>query len=78
MRFGVPGQADISGILSDGRRLEIECKTSTGRQSAKQRAWQRMIEKYGGVYILARSVEDVSACLSRLSISRSTEDTDRG
>jgi len=57
--FGTPGQADLSGILADGRRLEIEAKTKTGRQSDQQKAFQAMIERFGGVYILARSVQDV-------------------
>ena len=59
VRFGVPGQADLTGILPDGRRLEIEVKSPTGRQSPDQQAYQRIIEKFNGVYILARSVEDV-------------------
>lgn len=55
VRFGVPGQGDISGIIGpNGRRLEIECKTKTGHQSERQRAFQRMIEEHGGLYILAR------------------------
>jgi len=59
VRFGVPGQADLTGILPDGRRLEIEVKSSTGRQSPDQQAFQRIIERFNGLYILARSVEDV-------------------
>lgn len=59
VRFGVPGAADISGILNDGRRLEIEVKSSTGRESKEQIAFEKMIRKYGGVYIIARSIEDV-------------------
>jgi hypothetical protein len=35
--FGYPGAGDITGILPDGRRLEIECKSATGRQSEKQK-----------------------------------------
>lgn len=59
VRFGLPGQADLSGILSGGRRLEIECKKPGGRQSREQRAFQRVIESFGGVYILATCVDDV-------------------
>ena len=59
VRYGIPGQADLSGILAGGVRLEIEVKTVKGRQSDAQKNWQKMIEKYGGVYILARSVDDV-------------------
>lgn len=63
VRAGIPGCADLSGILADGRRLEIEVKGPRGRQSARQRAFQKMIERFGGVYILARSAEDVRAGL---------------
>jgi hypothetical protein len=63
VRFGVPGQADISGLLSSGRRVEIEVKSATGRQSPQQRAFEAMISKFGGLYILARSVEDVELAL---------------
>ncbi len=59
VRFGLPGQADLTGILPGGLRLEIEVKGAAGRQTEEQRAFQRMIERFGGVYVLARSVEDV-------------------
>lgn len=57
--FGIIGSADLSGILSDGRRLEIEAKAARGRQSGQQQNFQRMIERFNGAYILARSVDDV-------------------
>jgi hypothetical protein len=57
--FGIPGQADLTGILPGGVRLEIEVKGPNGRQTNEQRAFQRMIERFGGVYVLAHSVEDV-------------------
>lgn len=57
--FGLKGSADILGIMRGGRFLAIEVKTATGRQSEHQKNFQNMIESFGGVYILARSVEDV-------------------
>ena len=72
MAFGVNGMADIGGIWQgprdnwmdelcdpDGVRLEIEVKSETGKQSPEQVKYQAMIERFGGRYILARSVEDV-------------------
>jgi len=59
VRFGIPGQGDLTGILADGRRLEIEVKAATGRQTSVQQSFQEMIERFHGVYILARSMEDV-------------------
>ena len=64
VRFGVVGQADLSGILPGGIRLEIETKSADGTQSAEQCAFQRMIERFRGVYVLARSVQDVWAAIS--------------
>lgn len=66
VQFGTPGAADITGILPDGRRLEIEVKTPTGRQSEQQKRYQDMIERFGGVYILARSVDDAVNAVRRL------------
>ncbi|MBP9032293.1 MAG: hypothetical protein KBG29_00270 [Pseudomonadales bacterium] len=59
VRFGLPGQADLTGILPNGVRLEIEVKGPDGQQTEEQRAYQRMVERFGGVYVLARSVQDV-------------------
>lgn len=59
VRFGIPGAADISGILHGGRRLEIECKSDTGRLSPLQYRFRRVIQHHSGLYILARSVDDV-------------------
>lgn len=58
VRFGVPGQADISGILAGGRRLEVEIKAPGGVQSAQQRAFQTMITTFGGLYVVARSAAE--------------------
>jgi len=68
IRFGIPGQADLTGILPDGRRLEIEVKSPTGRQTPQQRGFQAMIEKFNGIYILARSTNDVRQRLTALGI----------
>ncbi len=65
VRAGITGQADISGLrLPSGQRVEIECKTATGRQTQEQKRWQSMIERFGGIYILARRVDDVESALS--------------
>lgn len=60
IRFGVPGQADITGLLiPSGRRLEIEVKKLKGAQRESQKNFEKMIIKSGGIYITARSVEEV-------------------
>lgn len=59
IRFGVVGQADISGLFyGTGRRLEIECKTKTGKLSDAQKAFQAMVEFFGGVYIVVRDPDE--------------------
>ena len=63
VKFGVVGQADITGLLANGRRLEIEVKSATGTQEPDQIIYQAMIERFGGLYILARCRHDVLAVL---------------
>jgi hypothetical protein len=62
IKFGLPGMGDIGGLLcGTGQRIEIEVKTETGRQSPDQQAFEAMIRRFGGRYILARSARDVLA-----------------
>jgi hypothetical protein len=63
MRFGVPGQADLTGVLPGGRRLELEVKTPVGRQSEQQRKFEAMVRRFGGLYLLVRSSDDALAQL---------------
>ncbi len=57
VKFGTPGQPDIQGCVA-GRWIGIEVKTATGTQSPAQRAFQARIQNAGGVYVLARSLDD--------------------
>ena len=68
IRFGIPGQADLTGLLSDGRRLEIEVKSVRGRQTPEQEAFGRIIERFNGIYVLARCPDDVRTKLEALGI----------
>lgn len=52
------GMPDIIAIIG-GRFIGIEVKTETGTQSKDQIEWQRRCGKAGGIYIVARSWEDV-------------------
>jgi hypothetical protein len=59
VRFGLPGSADILGVIApSGKIIAIEVKTETGKQSAQQKAFAKMIRRMGGVYILARSADE--------------------
>ncbi len=53
-----PGLSDLVAA-KDGRVVFIELKRPTGKQSEKQRAFQRKLEAAGGEYIIARGVDDV-------------------
>jgi hypothetical protein len=69
VRFGIPGQADFTGIIApSGRRIEIECKSDTGRQSVDQRAFEEMIREAGGIYLLVRSGQELVEALTREGI----------
>lgn len=58
IRFGERGSPDIICVI-DGKYVGIECKTSKGKQSESQIEFQKRLEDAGGVYFLARSLEDV-------------------
>lgn len=66
IQFGLKGSADITGILIDGRRLEVEIKTGSGRQNSDQKLYEGMIRKFGGVYWVIRSCEELQARLDEL------------
>jgi hypothetical protein len=55
----INGVADIIGLLPSGRFLAVECKSSRGRQSEAQRDFQAMVEGSGGLYIIARDIQDL-------------------
>ena len=57
IRFGVPGSADIIGAHA-GHPLAIEAKDEMGRQSEVQIHFERAWRKAGGIYILARDVDE--------------------
>src|SRR6185312_7626895 len=61
MRFNFKGAADITGMLRNGRRVEIECKADGGGSpvSDEQCAFLEAVNGGGGLGFVARSVDDV-------------------
>ncbi len=61
VRFGTRGAADLLGLLAPaGRLVGIECKREIGGElSAHQEAWGANVVAHGGIYIVARDVQDV-------------------
>lgn len=56
---GVNGQADISGIVGPwGIRLEVEVKVGKDKQNEDQKNFQAMIERLGGIYVVARNATE--------------------
>lgn len=55
MKAGIP---DIIGCL-EGRFIGIECKVDKNKPSPLQLAHGRLIEKSGGIFIIAYSLEEV-------------------
>ncbi len=78
MRSGKKGQADIQGVQAIalpgtpekdwilGRFFGIEAKRERGgKVSLDQERWGQAVVNHGGLYIVARSVEEVEAALGR-------------
>lgn len=62
VRFGVPGQPDLHGIVAPvGRYFGVEVKGRSGRLSKAQAAYRDMMLSLGAVHVTARCVEDVWA-----------------
>ncbi len=66
MRSNVPGCCDLTACVR-GRFVGIEVKTPIGRQSAQQRRFQAAVELAGGIYVLARSVDDALAAVRAIA-----------
>src|SRR3990172_551508 len=63
IKFGLTGSADILGVADGGKFIAIEAKSDTGRLTKEQVVFRRVVERHGGLYILARSCDDVRAGL---------------
>lgn len=60
IHYGRKGEPDIDGLIAPyGRRLGIECKTGSAELSEDQLRFREMYIKFGAIYIIARSVEQV-------------------
>lgn len=57
VRFNHPGMADISGVIDPGLRLEIEVKANGDRLTKQQESFLMMVERYGGIALVARDVD---------------------
>lgn len=65
MRVGVNGLPDITGILRNGRWIGIEVKTGKGQLRQSQINFRAMIERFGGLFIVGREVDQVISDISK-------------
>lgn len=71
VRFGVPGTADICGLIAPtGRLLMIECKSAIGKQRKAQEVMQRVVTAFGGLYVVARTLADVDRAFAAIGVTR--------
>nr|VCU06608.1 hypothetical protein RHODPL_RHODPL_00057 [Rhodoplanes serenus] len=63
------GVADLM-LTIDGRSYAVELKTVTGRQSAAQQRWQERFERAGGLYFVARGLDQAIAVLTGIGAFR--------
>lgn len=59
IKIGESGWPDIEGLTKDGRYFGIEVKTRTGVISDSQLSVGGQIIKNGGIWFVARSVDEV-------------------
>jgi hypothetical protein len=52
------GSSDLIGITNTGRFLAVEAKTPKGRTTDGQESFLEMVNRLGGIGIVARSLED--------------------
>lgn len=65
-RGACKGAGDITGIIKPGFRIEVEVKTAKGTQNANQKAFEKELAKFGGYYLLVRSIRDVEEGVERI------------
>lgn len=69
VRFGVPGSADILGVIPpSGRALAVEVKRPGGRISPTQVAWLDLFRSAGGLALVVHSIEELRLALREIGI----------
>lgn len=64
--IGIPGEPDLTLFTKTGETIFIEIKTPTGRQSQKQKHFQKVVESYGFRYMIMRSVENAEKLIQEV------------
>lgn len=66
VRFGLPGQTDVTGITKDGRRLDIEIKRPGLVPTKRQYEFITAMLAYGGVAFWVDDVKRLSEILDHV------------
>jgi hypothetical protein len=65
IKYGCIGSADITGIMDDGTRVEIEIKVKRDKQRESQKNFETMIRQCNGIYIIIDDKSDIKEQLCR-------------
>lgn len=71
---GKKGQSDITGILANGRRLDVEVKDGSGRESTDQARYRRVMTTFGGLAVVVRSTEELAGILDASGVAPISRD----
>ena len=63
IKYGFVGSADLTGIMPDGKRIEIEIKVGKDRQRESQKDFEKVIAGCNGIYFM---VDDKSSIKDQL------------
>lgn len=79
VRYGVPGHPDLAGLINTdvvcpscsspvafyGRWIGLEVKTDTGIVEPQQKLFHEMVERYGGLVAVVRSVDEAKEIMRK-------------
>ena len=69
LQLAPEGVADLVGFRADGKHLEVECKTAAGKLREAQERHRELVQRMGGVYVVARAPKlpvDVTKTLAQV------------
>lgn len=78
VQCGTSGEADLSGTLPDGRRIEVEVKVPGNRPTPEQFAYLREVESYGAAAFWSDSLEHLDLLIGHLLRGARTRIADDG
>ena len=59
IKLGTAGSPDIIACSPKGQFVAIECKSSKGRLTEKQKEFLKKVEKLGGKSLVVKSIDDL-------------------